>query len=161
MRLRRVTLTIESRLEEVPLLGTLVNAICGTAELTAEECNQVELCVVEAVNNCIKHAYLLAPGHSVEVQARLSSDFVVFDIVDSGRPADPRLMTFDHRHKLKMSATNSSQLPESGRGLAIMQQLMDSCEYSSRATKNRLRLTKRLRVKAPGNIMRHNPEAPE
>lgn len=145
MQPRRVTLTIESRLDEVPLLGILVNAICGETELPAEVRNQVELCVVEAVNNCIEHAYLLAPEHSVAVEVTLSPDFVAFDIVDSGRTADPQLMDADHRNELEMPATSRSQLSEGGRGLAIMQQLMDGFEYSSKGNKNCLHLTKRLR----------------
>jgi serine/threonine-protein kinase RsbW len=141
---QRVSLTIEGRLDAVPLLGRLVNALGAVAKLSSAERSQVEVCVLEAVNNCIKHAYRQAPGKTVEVEASVLSDRLVFDIFDSGKSADPVWMHADHSAALELSP-DPNQLPESGRGLAIMQEYMDGVEYTPGGTRNRLRLTKNLK----------------
>lgn len=144
MRLRSITLTIASRLEEVPLLGVLVNALCASLNLPPEQRNQVEVCVVEAANNCIKHAYRFAPNRAVEVAASVFAERLEFDVMDSGTAADSEFMRADHRGRLQASGENAARIPESGRGIAIMQQFMDAVEYSSKPGRNRLRLTKRI-----------------
>lgn len=147
MRERRLTIAIESRLEDVPLLGILVNALCASVNLQAVARNEVEVCVVEAVNNSIKHAYQCEPGHLVEVTVSLSTERLVFDIFDSGTAADPIYMHADHFVALKLSLEQAQTIAESGRGLAIMQAFMDSLEYTAGVAgkqRNRFRLTKRL-----------------
>lgn len=146
MREQRLTLTIESRLEDVPLLGTLVNALCCFVKLSATARNQVEVCVVEAVNNSIQHAYHGEAGHLVEVAVSLPPESLVFDIFDSGTSADPSAMHADHCGALKLSLDQPQAIAESGRGLAIMQAFMDSMEYTAGVAgkhRNQFRLTKR------------------
>jgi serine/threonine-protein kinase RsbW len=62
-----IRLTVGSRLEEVFLVGLAVRGICAYTSLTDEETYQMEFCVVEAVNNAIKHSYHVMPGHDVDI----------------------------------------------------------------------------------------------
>jgi len=142
----QITFSIASRLDAVPLLGQFVSAACSYAGLTALEGSQVEVCVVEAVNNSIKHAYGGNPAHAVELKLSLSSEEIVFDICDSGKSADPAWMHADHHHAFDLDPDHLERAPESGRGLAIIQQVMDSIEYTPGTEKNRFRLVKRLKV---------------
>lgn len=144
VREQHITFRIESRLTDVPLLGRLVNTLCGIAKLSVRESNDVEVCIVEALNNAVRHAYNEEPGHFVELSVSLVPGKLVFDVFDSGHSADPEAMHSDHRHTLEDRAGTVGQLAEGGRGLAIMQELMDSLEYTPGNTRNRLRLTKRL-----------------
>jgi serine/threonine-protein kinase RsbW len=140
-------LTIASRFDAVPLLGQLVRSICVYAGLTPEEANEVELCAVEAVNNSIKHAYCEDPDHSVEVVVAVESMRLILDICDSGTPADFQRFHRNHLEGLDLDPDHPENIPEGGRGLAIIQQVMDSFEYTPGTEKNRFRMTKQFRSK--------------
>ena len=57
MSLRKVKLIIESDLDDVPLVGIAVNRFCSYAAFSETDAFNIELCVIEAVTNSIKHAY--------------------------------------------------------------------------------------------------------
>jgi serine/threonine-protein kinase RsbW len=143
----QITFRIASRLDAVPLLGQLVSSTCSYAGLTAIEGSQVEVCVVEAVNNSIKHAYGGDPAHAVELEVTVSPEQLVFNICDSGKSADPAWMHADHHHAFDLDPDRLETASESGRGLAIIQAVMDSSEYTPGKEKNRYRLVKRLNGK--------------
>jgi serine/threonine-protein kinase RsbW len=143
--LQHITFRISSRLDDVPLLGRMVNALCTDVGLTATDRNQVEVSVVEAVNNSIKHAYGGDPTHAVELDVSISCEELVFDIWDSGRSADPEWIHKDHSQAFDIDVDHLETAPESGRGLAIIQTVMDTLEYTPGDERNRCRLTKRLR----------------
>jgi serine/threonine-protein kinase RsbW len=138
-------LTIASRLDAVPLLGHLVHALCLHAGFAPVEANEVEVCVVEAANNSIKHAYGGDPAHSVAVEVNLLATELILDIWDSGRSAEPSRIHRDHRRTFHLDPDHPEDFSESGRGLAIIQQMMDSFEYTPGSKRNRLRLVKRLK----------------
>lgn len=54
---RRIALVITSDLQNVPLIGQTMERLCSMIPLSTIESHQVTLCVVEAVNNVIVHAY--------------------------------------------------------------------------------------------------------
>jgi serine/threonine-protein kinase RsbW len=143
--LPQVTLTIASRLDAVPLLGHLVRSLCLHAGLASLEANEVEVCVVEVVNNSIKHAYGGDPTRSVAVEVTLLATELTLDIWDSGRSEKPSNIHQDHRHAFNLDPDHPEDFPESGRGLAIIQEIMDSFEYTPGTERNRFRLTKRLK----------------
>ena len=140
----QLTLTIASRLDAVPLLGHMVRALCLFAGFAAPEANEVEVSVVEAANNSIKHAYGGDPLHSVVVDVSVSATELTLDIWDSGKSAEPSRVHQDHGPAFTFDPDHPEDFPESGRGLAIIQQLMDSFEYTPGRERNRFRLTKRL-----------------
>jgi serine/threonine-protein kinase RsbW len=143
--LSQITLTIASRLDAVPLLGQLVGSLCLRAGLTALEANEVEVCVVEVVNNSIKHAYGGDAAHSVAVDVGLLATELTLDVWDCGKSADPAWIHQDHSPAFDLDPDRPEDFSESGRGLAIIQQVMDSYEYTPGTERNRFRLTKRLK----------------
>ena len=54
---RAITLQLDSRLENVSLAGSAVRTVAGEVGFEQEECERLELCVVEALTNVIEHAY--------------------------------------------------------------------------------------------------------
>ncbi|MGH7788474.1 MAG: ATP-binding protein [Candidatus Binatia bacterium] len=138
MRPGTITLRIDSRLEDVWLIGLAVRAVCSALPLDEETTGAVELCVVEAVNNAIEHAYGEAPGQPVEVEASLAADTLRLAVRDRGRsmpwPAPP--------------AAAPDGLNEGGRGLFIMRELMDDVDYATVDGWNVLTLTKHLTPRA-------------
>jgi serine/threonine-protein kinase RsbW len=139
---KKFTLEIESRVEAVPLLGQVVYQLCTAAGVSPSEGNQLEVCVVEAVNNSIKHGCEGDPACGVELEVSLSPQQLVFDIWDSGNAVDVAKIHGDHSHALDASADRVKDIPENGRGLALIQKLMDSFEYSPGAQRNRFRMIK-------------------
>lgn len=136
------TLTIESRLDSVPALATMARKVGESAGLSSQEQDEVELCITEAANNVIKHAYLSDPTNLVELTATILPDCIVFDLFDSGISALPSSIETDRRHLLDL-VPDADGPAESGRGIAIIQSIMDSLKYIP-GQRNHLRLTKRL-----------------
>ena len=140
---KRLAFEIESRLEAVPLLGQVACLLCTAVGFTTVEGSEVEVCVVEAVNNSIQHAYQGDPDRWVELEVTLLPGQIFFDVWDSGTPADAARMNADHRGALEVRPDCVKDISESGRGLAIIQEVMDSFEYTPGTERNRFRMTKR------------------
>ena len=144
MKAPRMCVVIESRLDCVALAGHLARTFCEHAGASPLESGQIELCVVEAMNNCIFHAYKLRAGQSVRLCVSKSGLNLVFEICDWGRAMHPKKLRDGREHVLNIDETEAKDLRENGRGLAIMQSLMDTVRYSSLRGSNRLKLTKTL-----------------
>lgn len=139
---KRFTLEIESRLDAVPLPGQVAYLLCTAAGLAPLEGSQVEVCVVEAINNSIIHAYEGDPANKVELEVSLMPNQLIFDVWDSGTAADVARMHADHRGALEVQSDHVQDMSESGRGLAIIQEVMDSFEYTPGTERNRFRMIK-------------------
>ncbi len=142
--LRKIRLTIDSNLDDVSLVGIAVNRFATYAGVSEMDAFNIELCVTEAVTNCIKHAYGEQSGREVSVIFTLSKDEVVFEICDSGEPMDAEKLSHaalvPHRNKDERIDT----LSESGRGLGIISEIMDDVSYGSEHGCNCLRVKKKL-----------------
>lgn len=138
----RLHLTIASRLEEIALVGCSVHAVGRHAGLTEEAAQDLELATVEALNNVVEHAHRGRPDLPVEVVLEVMPDRIAVDIVDHGtampaeRLAEPVSLAID--------PADIDSLEESGRGIALMQMLVDEIGYVAQDDTNRLRLTKLL-----------------
>jgi serine/threonine-protein kinase RsbW len=136
---RVVRLAIDSRLDHVELLSRAVRALCATVGVPARQCAQVELALVEAVNNVIRHAYHGEPGHPVEVEFTVHGDRFTIVVVDDGAPMPPRRVPV-----VDFDPTDVPNLPEGGMGLFIMHSVMDQVEFGRRDGRNLLVMTRRL-----------------
>lgn len=134
-----VQLVIDSLLHNVSLVGVAVNSMCRSLSLLQVDAYQVELCVVEAVTNAIKHAYNNQPGFSVQINFAVYSDKLVINVCDEGRPM-PALVV----PSLDFDPTDLEHLPEGGMGLFLIHQIMDEVTYVSQHGKNVLTMVKRL-----------------
>lgn len=135
-----IRLIIDSRLENVSLVGGAVRGIANTLCMDSTTSYQLELCVVEAVNNDIKHAYHCQAGHSVEIDVLLYPDRLTFKIYNRGKsmnPAKVELFSFD--------PSKIETLPEGGMGIYILNSLMDEVHYKTINGQNILTLVKYLK----------------
>ena len=148
MSLPKMTVVVESRLECVPLAGTMVRSFCQASGASDEESGQIELCIMEAVNNCVIHAYKSEPGQAVEVIASCHDGGFRFDIYDQGKSRSPEIPSRSRRHLLDLDPTAVDAMPESGRGLAIIESIMDATEYATLDGKNRFSMMKRIACKS-------------
>lgn len=139
VRARTIRLAIDSRLEEVSLVGMAVRGIVSSSPFNEIDRHQVELSVVEAVTNAIVHAYQGEPGHDVTILLSLDADRVEMTVCDTGRPLDGL-----KKAALDYDVNDRQNLPERGMGLPIIQTTMDAVTYESRQGQNTLRMVKRF-----------------
>jgi anti-sigma regulatory factor (Ser/Thr protein kinase) len=98
--------------------------------------------VVEAVNNCIEHAYEKEKGHEIEVLFRLYQDRLVIVICDMGKSMEQNCLAQAGRSALETDPDHIDTIAEQGRGLAIIKEIMDVVDYETKDGKNCLSLTK-------------------
>ncbi len=153
MRTGALTLRIDSRLEHVALLGIAVRAICAAIPLGDEEAASIELCVVEAVNNAVEHAYGEQAGQPVEVQLLVDRGALRIGVRDCGRVMDWE------RACASADAYSADALAEGGRGLFIIRSLMDRVSYRVVQGWNELAMLKRIAVGAEKGRLREPQQA--
>ncbi len=146
MDFKRIKLIIESKLENVPLIGITINKLSSLIFLSDIESYKIELCVVEAVTNSIKHAYGKEAGQDVEVVFTLYADRLTIDVCDTGKPLDQNIMNKKNVSSLDVDLDDIANLPEGGRGIAIIKEIMDTVSYKSEKRKNVLTMAKRLNL---------------
>jgi serine/threonine-protein kinase RsbW len=127
-----VKLFLQSSDEAPAIAGDWVMTHCRDIGLGETPAFQVMTCVVEAVNNCVEHAYRLSPG---EIGIRLfrNSRWLVVQVQDTGPPAERQ-----------QQPTDLDPMQINGRGWFIMQQWMDIAQYRRRHLKNVITLAKYL-----------------
>lgn len=140
MRTGTITLSIDSCLDDVFLVGLAVNKICAFVPLDETAAYHAELCVVEAVNNAIEHGYASKPGQTVAVVVSLAPDRITFTVRDNGPPIERAVW-----ERLLAEPVEHDLLAEGGRGLFIIQRLMDELRYEREGTANALTFVKRLK----------------
>lgn len=148
----KVTLTIDSNLDNVSLVGVSIHGLCITlTPLAPDAIDDVQLCVVEGINNVIEHSYVNQEGHPIAVIVTLQTDRIMLDIVDTGRGMDDPL-----REAFNATTPKSppiEDLPEGGWGLYIIKSKMDEVTYRTNNFTHILRLVKLFRKNCPETIL--------
>lgn len=126
---------LHSDLAEVVRLQPLLLGWCREAGFAELPAFQLTCAVVEAVNNCIEHAYAGEPDHPIRVGWTKGPEAVEIEIRDWGQPMDD-------------PPAPGARLPEidaeSGRGWPIIEAWTDSVSYRRENEENILRLSRRL-----------------
>ncbi len=136
---RRIELRFDSRLDQVQFAARALKALCIEAGLEPRASALVELALVEAINNVIRHAYRLEPGHLVVVTFVHQGDELHVEVCDAGAPH-----RVPQRPRFEFDPSDTANLPEGGMGLHLIHSIMDHVEYRSAAGRNTLAMTKRL-----------------
>lgn len=134
---KTIRLIIDSHLENVFLIGLSTHGLCSYAPFSEVEAYQVQLAVVEAINNVIKHAYEEQSHHDVELSVSLYWDRMVFVVLDRGK----KFSDFPKK-ELQFDSQDLQSLPEGGMGLFIIQNVMDEIKYQSDQDINMLTMIK-------------------
>jgi len=138
-----ISLSIDSDLDKVSLLARAVRALCEDF-LGPDDLDAVELSLVEAINNVIKHGYHGEKGKDVQVAVGLQADRIVIDVIDHAPPMAPGVLEQASDDPFTFDETDLAEVPEGGMGLALIHMNMDEVEYVSNESENRLRMVKRI-----------------
>ena len=128
-----ITFTIESRRENVALVGEAIRGLCVLTPLSETDSEYLRFGVVEAVNNAILHAYEDRSGHLVTITWTLAADSLEITVSDEGKPM---------AGALSRNWPESDQ--ESGRGGPIMWACVDGVECRLEGKKKTIVLVKKF-----------------
>jgi serine/threonine-protein kinase RsbW len=131
-----------SDLGDVSLVAFAIHGVCTFAGLSQEKASLVELSIVEAVTNSIKHAYHGEPGGRLIIKISLDEQYLTFDLYDRGSPIPANQVERLVQGKGMVESTYSdyTSIPESGRGLEIIHKTMDKISYGREDGQNHLTL---------------------
>jgi serine/threonine-protein kinase RsbW len=122
----------------IRLIRDAVDALADRFELSPEDRAGIKLAVGEACNNAVLHAPPDENGGAgtVEVALRIGHEHLEIDVANAGPGFEPPVST-------KMP--DAEFLTESGRGLALIELIMDSVEYLTQNGNTVVRMRKRHR----------------
>jgi len=126
---------IQSDPSTVPRLQDRLMELAADTELDEMTGFQFSVAIVEAVNNCIAHAYRGEAGHPVTLYWIPGEGFVTVEIRDRGIPMPTPLPN---------PVTTAQVEAESGRGWYIIREWTDEVAYERADGENVLTLTRRL-----------------
>lgn len=139
---RAFAFSIDSDLVFVARLAAELRDACAELGVAEGDATAVEICLVEAVNNAIEHAYGGRPGSRVEVAVELVGDELSIEIRDTGLALPRGLL--DEAQSVEHPLHDPDALPERGMGLAILKEAMDEVSYASAGGVNTLTLCRRV-----------------
>jgi len=116
--------SILSDYENVAGLCEDVRAFCNEVDIISSICDGVEICLTEAVNNIIKHGYNGEPNNVITVKVSRNENILEINILDKGNSRENL-----EKPTLDFDPTDINNLPESGMGLFIIDNIMDETDY--------------------------------
>lgn len=137
--IRQIKLTIDSDLKNTILVGNAVHSLCELLSFHKGECADIELCVIEGINNAVKHAYKNQSGNDIDIVLAVKTDRLVIEIYDTGMGMD-----FNKIKVPDFDSNNLDSVPESGMGIYIIKSIMNEVCYSREHAKNKLTMTRYL-----------------
>ena len=114
-------LHIASRMEGITEVEALINALCEEFGVEETHYGEILIAMTEAVNNAIVHGNKLDSNKMVDIRVSVDGPVLEFRIADEG-PG------FDFENIPDPTSPENIEKPN-GRGVFLMRQLADTCEF--------------------------------
>ena len=114
-------ITFQSQLKNIAQVERLIDGLCQVHNISEEHYGNILISLTEAVNNAIVHGNRLDPDKSVSLSYETVDGTIKFTIEDEG-PG------FDYENLPDPTAPENIEKPH-GRGVFLMKNLSDSCEF--------------------------------
>jgi anti-sigma regulatory factor (Ser/Thr protein kinase) len=114
----------------------------GCKDIDPAQLAELELAVVEAVTNVVKHGGI-ASTEKLSFELSREGDAIKIVITDPGRPISPAALDLS-ASALDFDPEDVANLPTNGLGLAIIREVTDDFDYQTQNGINTMRLTKRI-----------------
>ena len=123
---RIIALSLPSSMQHVYLLDVVVTEILKETDFTEDIQEQINLAVIEAGTNAIKHGNKENPAKKATIQFTITEDRLVTTVKDEGAGFT--------RQEVADPLDPENLLKSSGRGLFLMEACMDSVTYKDNGT---------------------------
>lgn len=133
------TYSISSKYKNVNTVADSIKSFCLSNGVSEPLCNDLIICVIEALNNVITHSYKKDDSKNIEVSVAFADSTFTVIIEDYGTAR-----TNFEQPILDFDPGDIENLPEGGMGLFIIDNLMDKTSYSSDDGKNTFVMEKKL-----------------
>ncbi len=140
---KKITFKTNSDLANVRLIGLSIHAMANEL-FQKEDTIKIEICTVEAVNNCIEHAYEYAKEKPIEVKLTISSEHFTIDIIDEGK-AMPAGTLDELSTDFDINPNDIEAIPEGNFGLKLIKTNIDDVSYTSSNGQNILTMKQAFR----------------
>lgn len=135
------TYSIESKYKNVNTTADGIKKFCLSNGIIEPLCNDIVICVIEALNNVITHSYKMDESKLIDINVEVKDSEFTVDIYDEGISR-----TNFEKPVLDFDPDDIENLPEGGMGLFIIDNLMDSTDYKSADGKNIFTMKKKLNL---------------
>lgn len=132
-------LSLDCDLAQIHRVGTWLGDCCKTID--PARLQELELAIVEAVTNVVKHGNLGAE-QAIGLQLKRQGNAIEVIITDRGSPI-PEAALAKSQSALDFDPEDIANLPTHGLGLALIREATDSFDYRTADGLNTMRLTKR------------------
>jgi anti-sigma regulatory factor (Ser/Thr protein kinase) len=136
---RAIHFSVEADFPSVRLLAAACHGVLAEWGVSSERRALLELAVVEAATNVVRHAYG-GRGGRVELDLARDGATISLSVVDSGTAFDPTGVPAPR----EPDPGDPSTWPEGGMGLPIIRAACDELHYLSEGGRNRLTLHLRV-----------------
>ena len=144
MTAERTWILDRSSLEGIAPVSEGVRTLVGPT-LGEEGAGDVELALVEAATNVVRHGYG-SEGGPIRIEVSQIPDGVVVRIFDWGRPIPGEALASAGLSRFDFDPSNLLDIPEGGMGLSLIAAVMDEVTYRSDEGQNVLTLLRRARA---------------
>lgn len=134
------TITLENRIEQLPLLSEFVRNMCGQHGVPAEIIDDLDVAMDEIGANISMYAFPENETHFYYVSFHNEAGELVFTFEDDGVPFDPTQPVDGHLD------LPPEERPLGGLGIMMVKELMDKVEYERRDNKNIVCIVKKYEI---------------
>lgn len=135
-----VRFSISSSFDNVAVLAEDVSNHCKSHSLgDPDTIDTLRICIAEALNNIVEHAYEGAEGRPIYADVRFTPQSYEIMLIDEGKPMPGGNVPSG---EVSFDLDDVDALPEGGFGWMLIQTQMDAVNYERRDGCNVLRLEK-------------------
>lgn len=116
--------TMKGYYDEVAEISQQVRGFFEKNKINTKVCDEIEICLTEALNNVIKHSYKGETDKPIEVLVNKKKKILEIEIIDTGEARK----SFD-KPTLDFDPEDIESLPEGGMGLFIIEEIMNETHY--------------------------------
>lgn len=141
--LRRASFVFEATLDDVSRVAQALR-IFTPSVIGDDTRSEMEIGVVEALTNIVKHGYKSQGNGIVEVRYDVSSQGLSVELKDRGERIPEHFLNPGSGKVFDYDPQNVNQLPEGGMGIALIHAAFDKVKYASKDGINVLTMFKQL-----------------
>jgi serine/threonine-protein kinase RsbW len=144
-RAATLRIRVKNALSELGRVSRLVERFGAAHGLTARVVFETTLALDEVLTNVISYGYDDSDTHDIRIGLSCADGQLVIAVEDDGRPFNPL-----HAPAPALDGPLETR-PVGGVGIHLVRQVMDHLEYTRRAGRNSLVMTKRTGAREPGH----------